>query len=464
MADRLAASDIGVRNGASLPAGGPLPRVHVSRDGLTSLLAGILLALFLFYTFIGLNPFPVDDVQGRAAGDVLNRFYSLGMGGLALIIMALRWRLSLMLLRHSWLIWLTVGWCAASISWSAFPGLTLRRALLLVLLTLAVFAIVVSVRSLRHFHTVLAISLSVVMAANVAVVILLPSLAMTEIGARGFYLQKNIAGVVGMIAAFAIATWTASTRRRLYWMIGGTGLACSGLFLLMTGSRTSTALAFGLIFAVPLLMNYLARGPQPRKWFFMAVMLGIAFALLGFFATGLSLEEFFKATIGDATFSGRTYIWRFVLSEIWQKPWLGWGYGAYWDVGLENDPVFRAPYGDFLTEVEVGYLNQAHNGYLDLWVMVGVIGLAFAIVSVLQCLYYAVHLCLDRRSSWIEYTFNIFCLLIMLVYIFNNLMEATLYSRGLVLNSVALLVMFMLHRLWLDRKIDLRMRRASGYL
>ena len=450
--------------GPGAAQGAPLPRVSVSREGLCRLLGFALLGMFLVVTFIGLNPLADIEVQTRAEGNIADRLVSLAMGGLAFAIILLRWRLALMLLRQSWLIWLMVGWCVLSVVWSMYPGFTIRRTFVMCVLTAAAFALALNTRNTYRLHTMLALFLAFVMALNIVATILFPSIAITEIGVRGIYGQKNMSGQVAVISAFAIATWMSVSQRPLHVVIGLGGLGVTGLFLLMTGSRTSTALAVGLTLTVPLVMRFLARGPRERRNLFMLGLFGLAFAALGFLAVGMTLPEILKHSVGDPTLSGRTDIWEFALIEIAHRPWLGAGYGAFWDVGLDVDPVLRAPPGTFLSQVKIGYLNQAHNGYLEVMLHVGIIGLVLALAAVAQSVYQALYLCLDRTTSGAAHALHLFCFLVLVFYLGNNLMEATLFLRGQMLNNIAMLVMFLLHRVWLDRLIGQRLaaREASG--
>nr|WP_281063183.1 O-antigen ligase family protein [Ancylobacter gelatini] len=253
----------------------------------------------------------------------------------------------------------------------------------------------------------------------------------------------------------------AAAQRPAHVVVGLGGLGLTGLFLLMTGSRTSTALAIGLTLTVPLVMRFLARGPRERRFLFILGLFGAGFVALGFLAVGMTLPEILKHSVGDPTLSGRTDIWDFVLIEISHRPWLGAGYGAFWDVGLDADPVLRAPPGTFLSEVAVGYLNQAHNGFLEVMLHVGIIGLMLALVAVIQSVYQALYLCLDRTTSRHAHALHLFCFLVLVFYLGNNLMEATLFLRGQMLNNIAMLVMFLLHRIWLDRLIGQRMAQDA---
>ena len=73
----------------------------------------------------------------------------------------------------------------------------------------------------------------------------------------------------------------------------------------------------------------------------------------------------------------------------------------------------------------------------------------------------AFRLCLEAGVSRFERASYLLFLLIMLVYVLSNFMEATLFARGLLLNNIAMLVMFLLHRVALDEAIGRRLGAAA---
>jgi O-antigen ligase len=76
----------------------------------------------------------------------------------------------------------------------------------------------------------------------------------------------------------------------------------------------------------------------------------------------------------DPTLSGRTYIWEAVIDQIWKRPWLGYGYQAFWQEKGEAEYVWRSIH--FI-------VFQAHNGFLNLGVELGLIGLSLFVLSLI---------------------------------------------------------------------------------
>lgn len=78
----------------------------------------------------------------------------------------------------------------------------------------------------------------------------------------------------------------------------------------------------------------------------------------------------------DATLSGRTLIWKQVWIFILQRPWLGWGYDAFW----------RGTRGEAFRVVAAVHFMvfHAHNGFLEIWLELGAVGLVLFALSYLR--------------------------------------------------------------------------------
>src|SRR5262249_35829562 len=86
-----------------------------------------------------------------------------------------------------------------------------------------------------------------------------------------------------------------------------------------------------------------------------------------------SIEALVGGMASDPTFTGRTEIWQFALDHIAQRPVLGFGFQAFWGTG---DMVAGWSYLE-----SWGYrASDAHNAYLNLAVMTGVVGLVLAML------------------------------------------------------------------------------------
>jgi exopolysaccharide production protein ExoQ len=147
-------------------------------------------------------------------------------------------------------------------------------------------------------------------------------------------------------------------------------------------SRSTTSIV-NLILIVSLLLVY-----RTFRWRYeILIPSALAAIFIGFisFVLVTNNTEFFLTSIGkDATLTGRTNLWSLVWDMIQQKPWLGYGIKGFWH-GLDGPSQY----------VQLGLrqttkIVYAHNGFLDLWLAVGIIGIIIfvwgLIMSILKAL------------------------------------------------------------------------------
>lgn len=73
----------------------------------------------------------------------------------------------------------------------------------------------------------------------------------------------------------------------------------------------------------------------------------------------------------DPNLSNRTDIWAAILPSIFNRPWLGYGYGGFWQ-GLEGNSA------DVIFIIGT-WLGHAHDGYLQIVLQLGLVGLALTL-------------------------------------------------------------------------------------
>jgi len=115
---------------------------------------------------------------------------------------------------------------------------------------------------------------------------------------------------------------------------------CAGLLLVVTKGRFSSRPAVLHVLTIGLTLTCFA-----------VLFLGVGSAALG-------------AVGRDSSLTGRTDIWRLVL-RFAQNPFFGEGYETFW-IGERLNAIWKFYYG----------LNQCHNGYLEIYVNLGWVGVA----------------------------------------------------------------------------------------
>jgi exopolysaccharide production protein ExoQ len=405
----------------SAPAALPrwLPGIH-----------SLLFYAFLEYTYIGLTPFTLTSVENRVEGSPLVQVAALTLGFVSLFILWPRREQALHCLRENWAMFAVVAISVLSTIWSDYPDLTIRRSVLFVCISAAAFGIAVGVDDMRRFHTQLFTVMTLVIVANLLLVVAWPSQAISDIGVKGFYVQKNMAGLVAMITVIIAATWTIGCESWPGRFVGiGSGLL-SALFLVLTESKTSVGLLFvglgiGAVF-------WIAQGLGRR--FALLTMAGIALVVVATFVIMIAFDfEFYKilvAFVSDPTFTGRDELWAFAYDRAMRREWFGYGYGAFWDIGFANDPLKKLEPGTWLGDSPVGLINQAHNGFLELWLHIGLIATVLAIFSVVVAIGRATRRAIETRDAPGARPVFAMVAMVLFIHLLHNFTEATFFMRN----------------------------------
>jgi len=267
---------------------------------------------------------------------------------------------------------LVLGWALVSFLWADDPGLCLRR---LLVLACALVAALGLARALSlHELTLLALIVLGTLAA-------LGVVAELSLGTfRPWDSTWRFAGTVHpntqgpALAAMCLCCWAlASWASRGRWRYGLVGLAALAL-LLATRSRASAA---GLVVAGAGI-GLVHLSPPKKLALALAGGLAVAWGLWTVWVCGLDpLRDFREALLlgrveESETLSGRADIWPVVWSYIGQRPWLGYGYEAFW-TPERIDAISH----------ELGWgLREAHNAYLEVLLWLGGTGLLWLLAVV----------------------------------------------------------------------------------
>lgn len=322
-----------------------------------------LVALALFA--LG-DPFViVNRILGGEDPAPMIRFVWLTLYVVFLPILAIHWRGMLGSLAKAPILTALALMALLSMSWSILPDVTGRRAVAVVF-WLAFAAAVVSMFGWREIIRALAYAFLGLAIASVVVAVGWPDIGIMKIehpGAwAGVWTHKNQLGGHMAIAflTFAVAIAVDPARRRP-WLFGAV-LA----FTLVLLSKSATALvSCGLALSMIGLVTLLRRGLVTS----VIVLTATAVVLIVFSGVAMLAPELLFGAIGrEATFTGRTDIWRYLGPAIDERPWLGFGYGAFWEDA--TGPAWWVRAG-------VGWkAPNSHNGWMELTLGLGLVGAA----------------------------------------------------------------------------------------
>ncbi len=145
--------------------------------------------------------------------------------------------------------------------------------------------------------------------------------------------------------------------------------------------RARSQTAFVVVFTTAYLLAGLLLFRLRRR---VLTTLGVAVGLVSgtMILIVLTNRDAFLNLLGrDSNLTGRTGVWELVFQSITEKPFLGYGFSAFWQVSYQSKRI------DQLLNWTV---PSSHNTYIDIALQVGVLGLGLFLVSYLTAIKRAV--------------------------------------------------------------------------
>jgi exopolysaccharide production protein ExoQ len=361
-------------------------RYSGSRDVAEWIADGVLFvaaayALRLFSPNLAPVEFATLEVRGWASvtsdGNLSNQIVWVGLAALSSLAVL---REPIRLAKFAaplWPLLALLALCILSAAWSDHPDAAIRRSAQAALIFYCFLVGVAYSTSIDRIVSIFYLIFWGLLLSNLAVAA--APWSFDSVGDfRGTFGHKN---GVGAIAAFAVILGFSIIRARLGLMerlLCGLYLVAWGALLVLSGSKTSLAL-ITLVPVAFLLLRAVSEILRLNVGLLLIFGLAMVASFIGLlvYGGGYTPAYIVGLFVGDSSFTGRDAIWEFMLEHI-QQSWLfGQGYGSFWGVGFES-PNLRSPFSF------IRLLNQGHNGYLDLLVSVGAVGLILFMLQLLK--------------------------------------------------------------------------------
>jgi O-antigen ligase len=199
---------------------------------------------------------------------------------------------------------------------------------------------------------------------------------------RGMEAQKNLLAQTTVYCLLSSIVFFSLDKTKLAKLYDTVLILVSVLIIYKAHSSTAIIVVMmivivGLIFQIESIFSKLGIGRS---------ILGIIFLfILGFSLVFLVFSsEIFGLIPGyfgkDMTLSGRVPIWEHAWTEIEKKLLLGYGFATYWIMGHPRLEIFA----DYFEGFKV---NQAHNGYLEIILQLGIVGFIFFLFPIVSYAY-----------------------------------------------------------------------------
>jgi len=233
----------------------------------------------------------------------------------------------------------------------------------------------------------------------------------------GVTMQKNGLGRLCLIAAFFLI-WTLIRRWRRRDIPVGMFQTHADLFVLTItlwllkgpeGAHSATAIAalavgltafIGLLWTRNHLLNKGTNALTPIMA--LAIVYGINTLMVG----GTNLESFTRILGREETLTGRTDVWAGLLPIAMQQPILGHGFGSFWT------PTSRVMHN----------ISEAHNGFLEIILELGFVGIFFFSIFLMSCCRKA------NREMTYDFDWGTLWFCYLLIAVLHNVTESSLQS------------------------------------
>jgi O-antigen ligase len=297
--------------------------------------------------------------------------------------------------------------------WSDDPPSTLRRAIELAGSGVLSLYCVLRVGT-RAFLETLGVGIVMLSLMSVAFVILLPEhgIVAGEYGDdawKGCFNHKNGLGQAMILGIITVGCAMKGTRGVGRWL----HVAALVIFaVLLVNSRSGTSIAIGAALAIAAPIGLWIRRTRSRD-LALALGLGMLLTVAGGLLSDSGRDAVFSALGKDETLTGRTGLWRLTVDAIEERPVLGYGYKAFW--------LTDGGGGDQIRREETWEPTQAHNGFLEVALDIGILGLACVGVFLVHGLVRATQYFWRGDDLWSAWPLLALC-----AFILTNLAEATM--------------------------------------
>ena len=287
----------------------------------------------------------------------------------------------------------------ASIFWSPFPADSIRRATLLGLTFLFGYFVAEKFSSKEQMRLILATGWCAVLL-DVILVFAVPHYGLTYAGEwRGIFSSK---ADMGMFLCFLFSPFPfLKASGILMRFVSVVGVLLCLLSIYMCQSRGGWVLA--ATFIAYSCVVWVLRNFRSMDALVVASLTVVAAGVIAWLVY-LNFDSFAYLIGKDPSLTNRTLIWNAVETAIGRHPILGYGYGGFWNGNQSESYNIVASVGTFIT--------HAHNGYLNVWVQLGSVGLGLFIFTTVKACKDAFKGILVYRSDAALWYFGILLLIL----------------------------------------------------
>ena len=288
--------------------------------------------------------------------------------------LALPWMKSVIRLCYRDKVFATLSaWGLLSCLWSQFPLVSLEWAPVAALNTIFAFYLYRRFSPEQQIRLLLILGW-ICLGLSILVSVCFPRYGTLGYGSwRGIYPQKNMCSITTTLLLLGALYVPATSQLSQLFRVVYVGL--SVLLIVMTQSATGKiSLVCLAAYLLTTRLGSKVRAQEKRIVLIIGTLLTLVLVVAGIY-----YERYIALFLGkDQTLTGRTEIWQALIPVIMKHPIVGYGYRAFWR-GYEGESA------------SVAYANHwavtsAHNGFLEVWLTLGAVGVILVVYSLLRAI------------------------------------------------------------------------------
>src|SRR5437773_348287 len=329
--------------------------------------------------WLGMDP-TTPSASQLTAGSPIDRQVLAILIGTGIIVLLFRGGQVTTLLRKNWPIILYFSYCLLSLLWSDFAAVGFKRWIKAIGDLVMVCIVVTDAQPVNALRRIITRTGFILLPASVLLIKYYGDLGRSydrwsgEVSNTGVTYNKNLLGVLTFVLTLGALWFVLRTIRdknhpnRVRHLVAlGTLLAFGILLLTMAHSATSgVCFTLGALLIVVTSIERFEKQPRAIHWFVLTVL------IIGGFTVLVASDSVAHAVGRQTNLTGRTEIWQSVIPLVPNRI-VGAGFDSFW-LGARLETMWRL-YPSL-------YLNEAHNGYIEVYLNLGAVGV-FLIVLLL---------------------------------------------------------------------------------
>jgi len=401
-------------------------------DKYYKLAAKITFLLFIFFCLFGTSlPFrtKIEDVEDISGSNIVNQIVYTSLFLMSFVILLSKRKELFKIITEEKFLTIFLLWCTASIYWSDYSFTSFKRLFQIYCVITVASAFLLYWKSEEDMLRTIKLVLYPYLFISIVSVFIIPGAKDPSFHTwRALTPHKNVLGQVGVICTVLSYMILKIEKKLSAKSVAVIMFIISVLLTLGSLSSTSIILLFliGTFYALFYSDELFSPLGIGRTVSTLTVIVVVGLVTLIILTQPDMLAVFTDIFGKDTSFSGRTDLWTYMMSEISKHPIIGAGYQGFWVV--DNNALLA------LYKIFVWLPNQSHNGYIDIWNDLGIIGLILFVILIIN--YFVNLLKLNKTHTWKAFIF---------ISLISNWQEATFFRPGQTLSDfiiISYLVLF----------------------